>query len=136
MQITESPNISNVTEQHLAIKDAILPYLEVKGLISLSQTCKTARGFFLDTVLFDYINSSHTSLQLFKFDPICLKNILRKSGAQLSCLKLTRVTTQVASRLISECPNLIHLEIESLKDKETNWFCSLVETGILKAEKL
>jgi hypothetical protein len=70
-----------------------------------------------------------------------LDHILQGIGSQLSYLKLTKITSQVAHRWITFCPNLTHLHIENLRntriiDYTNDWFCPLVEKGILKVEKL
>jgi hypothetical protein len=70
-----------------------------------------------------------------------LDHILQGIGNQLSYLKLTKITSQVAHRWITFCPNLTHLHIESLRNTRiltytNDWFCPLVEKGILKVEKL
>ncbi|MGZ3733165.1 MAG: hypothetical protein ACXU9U_05455 [Parachlamydiaceae bacterium] len=114
---------------------------EIKDMIALSQTCKKARHLILFSVLPHYINSAHTSLQQFNFHPICLDHVLQGIGNQLSYLKLTKITSQVAHRWITFCPNLTHLHIESLRNTRIlnhtkDWFCPLVEKGILKIEKL
>ncbi|MGZ3634065.1 MAG: F-box protein [Parachlamydiaceae bacterium] len=120
------------------MQKSVIRKLSIQSFINLSRTCKKLRQQVLYVLLPSYINATNSSPQDFKFHPSILEYVFQHAGDQLTYLCLAQLTSTVAHRYISFCPNLTYLSIRNLKITTDldDWFCPLVKQGTIKADKL